>query len=334
MAILFAGAESEDFTLSGGVISDTGGSRHRSAYARQAFYFTNNYATQSIRGSFAASSTVNLTGRFYINSVFSAGAPGPALTVGGSARLRVRVAGTGGGNLNTAAFVVETLTSGGVATTLATSTLTAPDTTLHKMDLLVSYGTSGRVRLYINNVLFCDYSGDVTASGATTLDGFIIGGLTASTSFGTAWSEIIVADEDTRPLSLKTIAPNATGDTTAWTSGTWADIDEIVATDADLAASDTALQVLSVNCTGMPSGASGLTVRAVKSVALAARGATGPTKLALGVRQSSTNAFASGVTLDTGYSVVSTTWTTNPVTSSAFTASEIDALQLAYRSET
>lgn len=335
MSILFFGGEMEDFTVSGGPVVDASNTRYRTAYARQALYFSGNYTTQSISKSFASTSTVNLTGRFYANSVFSAGSPGPVLTVGGSVRLRVRVAGSGGGNLTTTALVVESYTSGGVATTLGTSSLTVAISTVYKLDLLVTYGTSGRVRLYIDNVLFIDYSGDVTASGATALDGFMIGGFCSSSSFFTAWSEIIVTDaEDTRPLGVKTLVPDATGDVTGWTAGVWSDIDDATASDTDLAVSDTAAQVLAVNCTGMPSGASNLSVRAVKSVALAARGASGPSKIDIGLRQSSTNSFTASQTLDTGYGAFSATWTTNPFTSAVFTSAEIAAIQLAYRSAT
>lgn len=334
MAFLFIGGEQEDFTPSGGATSLSGTAFNRSAYSRGVVYVPGNtFPAVYHKASFAASSTINVTARFYYSNTSTAGQAFLWLATGGSPRLRVKAVST---SATTTTLAIDTYTSGGTATTLATSTLTVTISTVYKVDLLVSYGTSGRVRLYIDGVLYIDYTGDVTASGATTLDGLFLGACSSSSSFNTFWSEVVVTDsEDTRPLSVKTLAPNAAGDTTAWTSGAYTDIDEIPASDLDVAISETAAQIFTVNCTGMPTGASNLSVRAVKSVALACRGSSGgPTKLDMGLRQSSTNAFAASQTLDTGFGAFSATWTTNPITSAVFTPTEIDNLQLAYRSAT
>jgi hypothetical protein len=329
MAFLFIGGETEDYSGLGAASFDTSGSgvRWRAAYARGSItWAASSNSTPYV--TFAASTTFWATYQFNASQVNASGGVGWWLALGtaGNARLRFRWTGS-----SPSTVILETW-NGTSAVTLATSTLTMASSTQYKIDVSCDYRAAGRVKLYVNQALYIDYSGDVTAAGATTLNNLIFGSQgSASTLYV---SEIIVTDgDDTRPLSVKTLVPNATGDTTAWTSGTWAEIDEPTATDIDLAVSDTANQILTVNCTGMPTGASGLSVRAVKSVAFAARGAAGPSKLALGVRQSSTNAFASGATLDTGYGTVSQTWTANPVTGAAFTGTEIENIQLAYRSE-
>jgi hypothetical protein len=334
MAFLFIGAEAEDFTLSGGAAPDASTARVRSAYARTAVSAPGGtFGSAYAKAAFAASSTINVGARFQYNNTSTTGTVFAWLATGGSARLRLKIA-SGGSGVSTIA--VESYTSGGSATTLATSVLTVTIGVLYKLDWLTTYGTSGRSRLYVDNVLFLDTGTmDITASGATTLNELYLAGPSSTTSFPGYWSEIIITDsEDTRPLGVKTLVPNATGDTTSWTSGTWADIDDVTASDTDIAVSDTAAQVLTVNATGMPSGASNLSIRALKSVAYVARGSGGPSKIDLGLRQSSTNAFVSSQTLDTGYGTFSATWTTNPITSATFTGAEIDAIQLAYRSAT
>lgn len=330
MTLLFVGAEFEDFTAAGGGWSVTTNSAYyRSAYARMGMYNSGSTTFDAIRlssPSFTASSLLYVTARVAFISLVST-LPFMYLTTGGNARLRLRMSGT-----STPTTIVLETWNGTSAVTLATSSLTVTTNTAYKIDWAVDYQAAGRLRLWVDQVLFIDYSGDPRVSGATSLNGLSLA--PAHSAQNSSFSEVIVADEDTRPLSVKTLAPDATGDVTGWTSGTWQDIDETAASDADLAVSDTASQILSVNCTGMPSGASNLSVRAVKSVVYAARGATGPSKIDIGLRQSSTNAFASSQTLDTGYGVFSATWTINPITSAAFTPSEINALQLAYRSAT
>jgi hypothetical protein len=328
MAILYCGGELEDVAAVGSVVLGTQASTFRSAYARGAIETAGSatWLTNYVQAAFTAASLVGVTARLY-SATFLANNAFFWLATGGSARLRLKINSTSPSTMTLESY------NGTSATTLATSSLTTTAAVLIRLDVLVDYQASGRVRVWVDGVLFIDYSGNVSAGGGTTLDSV---NFSCLSSVSTArWSEIIVTDgEDPRPLAVKTLVPNATGDVTGWTSGVFGDIDDTTASDVDLAVSDTAMQVLAVNCTGMPTGWGGLTVRAVKSVALCARGATGPSKLALGLRQSSTNGFATAQTLDTGYGPVSTTWTANPVTGLAFTPAEIEAIQLAYRSET
>lgn len=330
MAFLFIGGELEDFTNVGSVTFDTSTIYNRSAYSRGAVYMQGGN-TNFAKASFTAASSIWLTFRLYTLLTSTTTYPVVVLTSGGNARLQFRW--TAGSVWQLEKFDGTTTTVLATATGGPTMGTTGSPA---KFDIQVIYGTSGTVKVYGDQVLYLTYTGDTTAGGATTLDGVTFQNPSGGTTTGTrhVYSEIIVADQDTRPLSVKTLAPNAAGDVTAWTSGAYTDIDETTASDTDLLISETANQVLTVNCTGMPTGGSGLSVRAVKSVAYACRGGSGPSKLALGVRQSSTNSFATAVTLDTGYGAVSQTWTTNPVTSAVFTSTEIDNLQLAYRSET
>lgn len=339
MSLLFIGSEPEDFPITGGGSSfGTNSSLYRTAYSRaslqtgaglwpSAGYFGTTFTPQTsfwVTGRFGSTTTFTAGNIFFILGNTSGGTPAA------NARLRLKVS-----SASPSTIVLETWDGSSTATTLVTSTATIAGSTSYKLDIAIdSYGASGRVRVYIDQVLFIDTGAgvNIASGGSTSLN--VVYLTTLRTIVDTPWSECIVADEDTRPLSVKTLVPNAAGDTTAWTSGAYTDIDDVAASDLDNAVSETALQILTVNCTGMPTGFGGNTVRALKAVAYCARGASGPSKLALGLRQSSTNAFVTGQSLDTGYTAISTTWTTNPITLAAFTTAEIEAIQLAYRSET
>lgn len=333
MTILFCGGEYEDFTLVGAVAFATSATSYfRSTYARGTMQVPGSAAVMAAyaKASFTASSAFSVTARVGYAQGNTANYILLWLSTGGSARLRLRLSSTSPSTL-----VLESYTSGGVATTLATSTATLAFSNLYRLDIVVNYGTSGQVRVYLDQALLIDTgTTDVTASSATTLDGLHLGNTSTTSGFVTNWSEVIVSTQDSRTLSLVTLAPNAAGTTSSWT-GAYTDIDETTASDTDVLTSATANQVTSVNATGMPSGWSNLTVTAVKCIASAARGSTGPSKLALGVRTNSTDSFPTATTLDTGFSTpVTTYYELNPVTGVAWTTTEIDAIQLAFRSET
>lgn len=329
MTILFCGGELEDFVLSGTVTHDTASNARRTTYSRVSV-IPDPTATAAHRAvaSFTASSAFWVTARFYQPSSFATNAIFLQFASGGSVRLRLRMTGS----TSTTTFYVEKY-DGTTATTLATSTSTLSTAALTRLDISVTYGSSGSVKVYKDGTLILDTGTlDVTAGGSTTLDAVHLS--SANSSSYTSWSEVIVCTQDSRTLSLKTMVPDAAGTTSSWT-GAYTDIDDITAADVDVLTSATANQVTSVNTTGMPTGWSNLTVTAVKVVASAARGSTGPSKLALGVRTNSSDSFPTAVTLDTGFSAATTTfYELNPVTGVAWTTTEVDALQIAFRSET
>lgn len=333
---LFIGGELEDFILShqsSSIVMQTSSSYYRSTYARGAVAVPGGSTVYSVWANFTASTQFAVTVRC-IGQVNSGWVTTPFLTlgVGANARLRLR---------RTTAADSSTLTlekfDGTTATSLAVSTASySASTIVHRFDILVdSYGTSGRVRVFINNAPYIDTGTmDITAASATSLDRLTLLSFFNTSSFSTYWSECIVTTEDSRPLNLLTLAPNMLGDLNTNASGGYAEIDDITGSDLDLAVADTAGQALSVNTSGVPTGATGFTVRAVKVTTAAARGATGPSRLSFGVRTNATNVYATAVLLDTGYGNNSVTYVTNPVTSAAFTAAELDVLQLAFRADT
>jgi hypothetical protein len=221
---------------------------------------------------------------------------------------------------------------GTTATLLVTEDGTSmSQSTLYRFGLNFTYGVAGELNFYLDGTLLISYSGDLTISGVTELGRVFFG---AVGMFQTNYiSEVIIADEDTRLLSLKTLAPNAAGDVNEWT-GDYTAIDEVTLSDADVIHTDQFDKDFQCNLTGMPTG--DFIVKAVKTSTRAADG-IGGIGLKSGIK---TNAaehepgvhLGSTVELDGSWQLIEELYQQNPITSNRFTPAEINALQLAYQS--
>lgn len=197
---------------------------------------------------------------------------------------------------------------------------------LHKIDIqLTSFGSGANVKVYVDGFLAIDFTGDVTLTGFTGIDCIKLyrpGGT------GYCWvSEIIAADEDSRPLSLVTIYPNQAGDSNAWT-GAYTDIDESQINDADLVYSNVNNDACLVNLSACPAGT--FAVPAVKAAARAIKSASStPTKIALGIKTGTGTDDGSDQALTTSWATYERLMATDPTNGGAvFTTTVVDALQL------
>ena len=195
-------------------------------------------------------------------------------------------------------------------------------TDLHIKD----YGSSATVDIYRNGALIASYTGNISVPG---LSGFTNVAFKGEGTYGGRGnvSEVIVADEDTRLMRLKTLAPSATGDTNSW-SGSYADIDETTISDTDKLYTSTPDADALFNLTNMPSG--NYTPLAVKL----------NTRF---VNESSQHGLQQGVKTNGSIYLSDTQqalkywgneevlYNTNPVTGLPWTSAEIEALQFAYR---
>jgi hypothetical protein len=225
--------------------------------------------------------------------------------------------------------------NGTTKTRLAAETIASLSTSvLFKIDFeLINYGVNGTFRVYVNGTLAVEYTGDISSNGDTTLDS--VNCLCESSANGPRLniSEVIIADEDTRLLSLKTLAPNAAGDINEWT-GAYTAIDEVTLSDADVIHTDQFDKDFQCNLTGMPTG--DFIVKAVKTSTRAADG-IGGIGLKSGIKTNATEHepgvhLGSTVELDGSWQLIERLYQQNPITSNRFTPAEIDALQLAYQS--
>ena len=190
---------------------------------------------------------------------------------------------------------------------------------------LVNYSTSGQVVVYVNGLRVLDYTGDVTSASQTSLDR-----LHLFLGDNMHMSQIIMADEDTRLMHVKTHAPNAAGDSSTNWTGAYTDIDETVISYADKVYSSTDNADFQCNLTGMPTGS--YRVKAVKVVARGFDG-TGAMGMQLGVKTNGTVNVGNTETCSGYWKSKERLMTLNPVTGVEWTANDIENLQLNIRAK-
>jgi hypothetical protein len=200
---------------------------------------------------------------------------------------------------------------------------------LFSVDIHVeTYGLSGSMHFYIDGNLILTYSGDITVGSTTEFDQIQLGYINLA-SWGTYISEIIVADEDTRLMSLKTLAPNAAGDVNQWEND-YDSIDEVEISDADTVYTDTVEEDAQFNLTGMPTG--DFICKAVKVTARVSDG-VGGIGMQMGIKTNSALHFGDTNELEGSWETIEELYTQNPETLNRFTPAEIEALQIAFRSK-
>jgi hypothetical protein len=189
-----------------------------------------------------------------------------------------------------------------------------------------SYGTSCTINFYINSNLVFNYSGNCQTDSNTTLNGLRLYAADI-TSHVADWSEIIIANGDTRSLGLVTMQPTGNGNTQAWTctGGTnFGSVNVWNNTDSTNCNSSTGGQLEEFSVGGsLPGNALGIV--AVAESARVAVGAAGPQNLQFDVRTGGTSYQSSNVSPAPGASFGQSEyiWTTNPNTSTAWTTGNL-----------
>jgi hypothetical protein len=152
-------------------------------------------------------------------------------------------------------------------------------------------------------------------------------------SFGQAFSEFILADEDTRGFpGLMTMALTGAGTTDSWT-GIFSTINQTVISDTTPNFTNTVTQDQQFNITDLTAGT--FVIKAVKIAARMAVSATPTaTQVKLGYNSGGSVAFGTGATKTptTAYTTYDQLDATNPVTAAAWAQSDMNALQLDMRS--
>jgi hypothetical protein len=201
---------------------------------------------------------------------------------------------------------------------------------LHRVDMhVVSYGASATVNVFLDGVLLITFTGAVNASGVTDLDQVwdMFEG-----SYSPWISEVLVADEDTRPYQgIVTHALTGAGTTDSWT-GVYSTINQTAISDATPNYSNTSNQDQGFNITDMPAGV--FSIAAFRAVMRAAKSASPtPAQIAMGFNSGGSVAVGSDQAITTSYATYAQIFTVNPVTGVAFTLAEMNALQLYARSK-
>jgi len=328
-AVLWAGGEDVDFPNGGSSCVFTGASNFRSSHAREAV------SPCAIGGSFSsvfsggAITSGWISGRVYYGTL---GTSGHRFFGFGKSGTNYSLWTGTDSNTNYTKLALYKY-DGTTWTKLASEVgVSLTYTALNRIDMQVTnYGASATVNIYVNggSSAALSYSGDVTVGGNTNLDRVAIycnSGTSCSgiPTYG-VYSELIVASSDTRNMSLATLAPNAAGDLNQWT-GSYTDLNETTISDATVVANGVSGNNFQCNLSNLPTGS--YSIQAVKISSRATKSETGPTSIAVGVKTNSTVSVPAATSLPVAFQLVETLYSTNPVTSSAWTSTEIDALQI------
>lgn len=198
----------------------------------------------------------------------------------------------------------------------------------HRIDINIqNYGAAATVTVYLDGVSRIAYTGNISFGGTVT-------------SVDSVWirsgnqlvyvSEMIVADEDSRTMSLVTLAPSAAGTTDTWT-GVYTDVNETTINDANTVYVDADVQDEQFNLNNLPAGV--FQIRAVKgSMRGTKTGGATATKVGVGINSGGTVDAGTLQNMTTGWVTYERLMLVNPVTGVAFTLSEINSLQSNLRS--
>ena len=200
---------------------------------------------------------------------------------GATCRLVVRDTGTAG------TWAVYKRNAAGTYTQLGSNFTTGLSSAVTAFDIHVVYGTSGSVTIYLAGAQVFSFSGDTTTDSATTLSSVELAGI-ATGSNNVIWSEVFVADSDTRGSGLWLMNSSTAGNAQTW-SGTPSNVNEQVTADTTYIAAASAglIEEFKTGGIALPTGSWG--VAAVKMIARALVGTSGPQHVEYVTRVGSTD---------------------------------------------
>ena len=219
---------------------------------------------------------------------------------------------------------VSSRNAAGTLTDLATFSGSFSSATLYSLDMKVDYEAGGGIQIWLNGTLMVNWTGDPRTDSATQLNQIEISNLAASSL--TFWSEIIVADQDTRGMSLWTIPPTAAGNTQLWTPNTVGNINEVSNSDSTFVSTTTAGQLTEWAVTGAVAPAGAWTVLSFFQEARLQVGAGGPQAVDWVVRTGGTD-YPAGqdIGLSSFFNNYHYQWVSNPNTGTAWLTTDFTA---------
>ncbi len=324
MAVLFAGTELEAFAPSGTPAVSTTATFFDANASRMAMDLVD---TDTVQANFAASTSGWLHFSLYHDDTVHNEADNQIFRLidSNTAQVVLQLDGDNGiWNLE--------YWDGSVFVELAAVTLNEDVLTKYDIEWNID-NASGVFRLYQDGVLLSEFTGDTLHTGFTTINRVELNSGTSFASFHAYFSEVIVADEDTRGWRLVTIAPTADGNDTAWT-GTFADIDEIDINDGDLINSPTADQIENFVYGDIPAAFDGFEPAAVVVSARGQNGGAGPSNVQANVRSGGTNYFSADLAGISGsFGPLQAVFATDP-DDGDWTSTAVNSAQFGVRSRT
>ena len=218
--------------------------------------------------------------------------------------------------------------SNGSLTQIATESGNSISTgTIMRFDMQVlNYGATATVNVYINSVPIISFTGNVAVSGMTNFDHVYI----SPTEYVTNFTEMIVADSNTTTIiGLQTLALTGAGSTTNWSNNIYTNVNGISYSDSSPTYENT--DAVDQEYTVTTPTATTYSVAGVQiSARMAAPTGSTPGHIKLGYGSGGTGYFGSGASKvpSVGFATQSQIDQTNPITSAAFTSSDLSSLQL------
>lgn len=322
--ILWAGGEDIDFPVGAAVNPYSNAGLFRSGFAREAIVVTNGIAkSNAFQGGVVTSAWLSFREYSVANSS------------------NIKMIGLGKSGTNNSLWISGGATWPYVALykydgTTWTLLATSPSGTLGLGVLnpgaivmhVTNYGAAATVDVYNSTNLssgpIFSYTGDVTAGGNASLDSVFLGGGNGSSDYNII-SEIIVSDVDPRRYSLATLAPNAVGDLNQWTN-TYTNVNPLIINDSTYISDNTSGDKFECKMNSLPAG-----TFQILSVKVAARGAYmsgGMTSLSVGIKTNATVYAPAATVQSTSFGATETYYSTNPFTSSQWSSTDVNALQI------
>jgi hypothetical protein len=307
MTIPFAGGETEAFTIiSGTVAESTSGGTYDSTYSRCSIAIT---GSTGVLNSLALGSLATAWTHFEYNTAFISNAARTHiqwLNSSGTAVFRLQYSAGGG--------VLQAQYWNGSAWTNIGSTFSIT-TSRASIDVKIVCGGSGSMEVYLAGSLVT--SGSASMTSVTNIDKVqLLDNISGSTSY---YSQVIVATSSTVGWKFFTKPPTGNGANTAWT-GTFADVDETVVSDADFITTAVANDVETYTGAALSLGSG--TVKAVVVSMRAKNDGVSPVNIQGALRRSSTNYFSGNLSINSGYGPMVAIWETDPSTSAAWVGSD------------
>ena len=325
MTILWCGSEQADFEIAGTFSYITNTDYFRSSVARCSYLVSE--FSRITSPPVTPFTSAWLSFRFVQTSFQGSASPYPGVGFYNSSN--GAFIGICNGSV-TGKVAIGTYQGGSAGTRLAQENGLSMSTSLLKVDIQLSnYGSNGTINIFINGNLVVSYTGDLTVNGATNLDQMCF--ICTSTVFFRGYiSELILADEDTRGMSLHTLTPNASGDTNDWTND-YDSLNDIRINEFSVIHTDTMEDDFQCNLSDMTDG--DFDIKAVKVSAKASDG-LGSKGIQVGIKTNSDIDLSSVQNLSSAWETKSNIWSINPITSQPFTVAEINALQGMIRAKT
>lgn len=206
---------------------------------------------------------------------------------------------------------------------------------LFTYDIYLRGGAFGALEIYVNKQLQLSVSGSLAINDMHTLRLSPFFDQTSGTSTSTFYSQIIASTESTVGHRLATLNIESIGTHNEWLASTnsAADVGEITLNDATYISAPNLGMVTTWNIADLPAQFSNDAVLALVVSALGKVSATGPKNLEAAMLVGGGLHYRNMAAIGMGYTPSQVIVAVNPVTNAAWTASELNALEIGLRSK-